>query len=66
MHTRPPKITVQICGKHWPRFIIVNDRQQYWTGQEWAPYRCLAMLYAHVDVVRKDLYRLRRQGRRQR
>jgi len=65
MPTRRPKIGVQMCGVHFPRFIIANDHQQYWNGEEWISNRGQALLYADIDTVREDLKQLKRRRRKQ-
>ncbi len=59
-----PKIGVQIACTRWLRFVITNDADQFWTGTDWAD-RSGALLYAHVDLVRADVKRLRRGHRKQ-
>ncbi len=63
MPYKRPKIGVQIVGTRWLRFIIANQRQQVWTGEEWSNRRSDALLYAHVDMVRADVKNLKRQPR---
>jgi hypothetical protein len=63
MPHRRPKIVIQIACTRWLRFIIANDAGQAWTGTDWADRRSGALLYAHVEVVREDVQRLKRQMR---
>jgi hypothetical protein len=62
---RLPKLGVQLVGKHFLRFIIANDLQEYYTdSSEWSPNRRDALLYAHIELVRFDLRRLKRNRRK--
>jgi hypothetical protein len=58
MPHKPPKIEMRIVNVTFPRFVIV-DRRQYWTGRGWS--RCLrdALLYAHADLLREDIEKLK-------
>ena len=35
MPQRPLKIGVSIVGEQHPRFVIVNNRRQFWGGTDW-------------------------------
>ena len=63
MRQKKSKISVKIVGTRWLRFLITNDRQQFWAGSGWADRRSGALWYAHVDVIREDVARLKRQPR---
>lgn len=58
MRKKTPKIGMRIVNVTFPRFVIV-DRRQYWTGRGWS--RCLhdALLYAHADLLREDIAKLK-------
>ena len=60
---KPPKLGVQIVGHRFIRFIIGCNDGTYWTGTEWTPQRHKALLYAHLDVVRTDFRKLKRNRR---
>ncbi|NQU26587.1 MAG: hypothetical protein HQ567_35330 [Candidatus Nealsonbacteria bacterium] len=65
MSKRQPKIGVQMIGpSDWPRFLIANDRQRYWTGFGWSRRRSDSLLYADLEIVRQDFERLVSRGRR--
>jgi hypothetical protein len=57
-----PKISIQIACTRWLRFVITNDADQFWTGTDWAD-RSGALLYAHAELVRADVGKLKRQMR---
>lgn len=63
MPRKRPQIGVHIVGTRWLRFLIANDRQQVWTGTQWSHRRREAMLYAHVEIIRRDMHRLQKQSR---
>jgi len=63
MRQRLPQLGVQLVGKHFLRFIIANDLQEYFTGTEWSRNRREALLYAHIELVRSDLRKLKRNRR---
>lgn len=52
------KIGVQLFGKYYLRFILANDRQEYWDGRGWTPHRRKALLYYDLDLVRRDRRKL--------
>lgn len=50
-----PKVTIDIIGKRFLRFIIVSDRG-FWTGVTWSPKLKHAVLYYDIRVARQDRY----------
>ena len=58
MRKRPPKIEMRIVNVAFPRFVIV-DRRRYWTGREWSRNLRRALLYAHADLLREDIEKLK-------
>jgi hypothetical protein len=65
MPPRLPKLGVQIVGRQFLRFLIANDRQEYWTGADWSPDRAKALIYAHLHLIRSDLRKLKRNRKTQ-
>jgi hypothetical protein len=63
MPQRPLKIAVRIVGEQHPRYVIVNNRRQFWGGTEWTADFRQALLYAHANLVQKDVEDLRRRHR---
>ena len=63
MRPRRPKIGVQIIGTRWMRFIIANDRGEVWNGLFWSERRGDALLYAHIELIRRDVNDLKRRLR---
>ena len=63
MRHKPPKIEMRIINTEFPRFVIV-DRRRYWTGTGWSRRLHEAYLYAHADVLREDIKRLKRENYR--
>ena len=59
MRNRPPKIEMRIVNVTFPRFVIV-DRRRYWTGRGWSQRLCAALLYAHADLLRDDIEKLKK------
>ena len=55
------KIGVTIVGTEFPRFVIVNNRRQFWTGTDWSPDWRKVALYAHAWLVQRDAEELRRK-----
>jgi hypothetical protein len=59
MRKRPPKIEMRIINVTFPRFVIV-DRRRYWTGTGWSRSLRAALLYAHADLLRDDIEKLKK------
>ncbi len=59
MRHKPPKIEMRIINVTFPRFVIVN-RRRYWTGRGWSPKLRDALLYAHADLLRDDIEKLKK------
>jgi hypothetical protein len=53
------KIGIQIVGTRFPRFVIVNNRKQFWGGGDWTTDLRKALLYAHAWRVQRDVEELR-------
>jgi len=62
MTRKPPKIEMRIVNTTFPRFVIVNGRR-FWTGRGWSRRLREALLYAHADVLRHDIERLKAEYR---
>ncbi len=56
---KQPKIEMRIVNVRFPRFIIV-DRRRYYTGNGWSLKRRDALLYAHADLLREDIEKLKK------
>jgi hypothetical protein len=54
-----PKIEMRIINVTFPRFVIV-DRGRYWTGSGWSRKLRAALLYAHADLLRDDIDKLKK------
>jgi hypothetical protein len=63
MREKRKRICVHIVGTRWLRLVIFNERGQVWTGAGWSDRRGDARLYADVEVVRREVKRLRRRFR---
>jgi len=61
---RSPKIGIQLVGRQFLRFVISADDGTYWTGSEWSANRRDALLYYHIELVRSDLRKLKRNRRK--
>ena len=61
MARKPLKIAVSIVGEIHPRFIIVNNRRQFWSGTVWTTEFRKALLYAHANIVQADCEELRQK-----
>ena len=61
MQHKPLKIGVGIVGTEFPRFVIVNNRKQFWTGTDWSASRRKVMLYAHAWLVQHDTEELKQK-----
>ena len=59
MRHKPPKIEMRIVNVTFPRFVIV-DRRRYWTGRRWTRTSRDALLYAHADLLRDDIEKLKK------
>ena len=61
MPKKLPKIELRIINatRPWPRFVIV-DRRRYWTGNGWSRNLRDALLYAHADLLRDDIEKLKK------
>jgi hypothetical protein len=62
MRKKPPKMTIQIVGYRFPRFIIAKGRR-YWTGTGWDRDWRKALLYADTWLVQQDADELGRKSR---
>ncbi len=63
MPHKPPKIEMRIINVVFPRFVIVDGRGRYWTGDErpgkgWSRRLRRALLYAHAELLRQDIEKL--------
>ena len=58
MQSKSPKIEMRIINVTFPRFVIV-DRRWYWTGDGWSRRLRRALLYAHADLLREDIAKLK-------
>ena len=61
MRHKPFKIGVSIVGTQFPRFVIVNNRKQFWTGTDWTIDWRKVMLYAHAWIVQRDAEELKQK-----
>lgn len=61
MAPRPLKIAVSIVGTEHPRFVIVNNRKQFWDGNDWTAEFRKALLYVHAHLVQADIEDLRQR-----
>ena len=61
MSHRPLKIGVRIVGEKFPRFVIVNNRKQFWGKGEWTTEFRKALLYAHARLVQHDAEELKQK-----
>jgi len=59
MRHKLPKIEMRIINVTFPRFVIV-DRRRYWTGRGWSRELRDALLYAHADLLRDDIEKLKK------
>ncbi len=60
MRHKPPKIEMRIINVAFPRFVIVDGRRRYWTGRGWSRKLRDALLYAHADLLRDDIEKLKK------
>jgi hypothetical protein len=61
MAPKPLEIAVTIVGELHPRFVIVNNRRQFWGGTDWTTDFRSALLYAHANLVQRDVEDLRQR-----
>ena len=61
MRHKSPKIEMRIINVTFPRFVIV-DRRRYWTGRDWSRNLRDALLYAHADLLREDIEKLKKNS----
>jgi hypothetical protein len=61
MPRRPLKIAVSIVGTEHPRFVIVNNRRQFWDGVAWTTVCCNAQLFAHAWLAQREVKELRQK-----
>ena len=59
MPKRLPKIEMRIINVIFPRFVI-EDRSRYWTGRGWSRNLRQALIYAHADLLREDIEKLKK------
>lgn len=59
MNYKLPRIERRVINLDPPRFVIVNGREEYWTGKGWSPRLRDGLLYAHADLLRDDIERLK-------
>lgn len=60
MPKRLPKIEMRIINTTYPRFVIV-DRRRYWTGSGWSLRLRDALLFAHADLLRDEIEKLKQK-----
>lgn len=63
---RLPRLGVQITGRQFLRFILAREDGTYWTGSGWSDNRSHALLYFHIELIREDLRKLKRNRRKPR
>ncbi len=61
MSRKPLKIGIQIVGEQFPRFVIVNNRRQFWGGSNWTAEFRKAVLFAHAWLVQSDVEEFRQR-----
>jgi hypothetical protein len=61
MTRKPFKIAVSIVGTTHPRFVIVNNQNQFWSGTDWTTDFRRAMLYTDASFVLHDAEELRQK-----
>jgi hypothetical protein len=61
MPRRPLKIAVSIVGTEHPRFVIVNNRRQFWGGATWTSEYRKAFLFAHAWLAQREVEELRQK-----
>lgn len=61
MRPKPPKIQMKIINVTFPRFVIVDRRGLYWTGEGWNQNLGRALLYAHAELLSNDIERLKKE-----
>ena len=61
MALKPFKIAVSIVGEQHPRFVVVNNRKQFWSGKDWTTEFRNALLYAHAHLAQRDVEELRQR-----
>lgn len=54
MPHKPLKIGVLIVGEQFPRFVVVNNRRRFWSGEKWTAEFRKALLYAHPWFAEQD------------
>ena len=52
------RIEMRILCLDFPRYVIIDERQRYWTGQGWSHSRRHALLYADSERLRTDIEKL--------
>jgi hypothetical protein len=58
------KLTVEMIGDRFPRYILACENRTYWTGADWSPRKADALKYASLRVIRDDWKRLQEQMQR--
>jgi hypothetical protein len=58
------KLTVEMIGDRFPRYILACENRTYWTGGGWSPKKAAALKYASLRVIRDDWKRLQEQMQR--
>ena len=61
MPQKPFKIGVRIVGQSFPRYVIVNNRMQFWGNGSWTTEFGKAQLYAHAVLVQRDAEELKQK-----
>lgn len=61
MFRRPLKTGVSIVGEIHPRYVVVNNRKEFWDGTAWTTEYRKALIYAHANLVQADVEDLRQR-----
>ena len=61
MRHKALKIGVRIVGRKFPRYVIVNNRKQFWGNGYWTTEFRKALLYAHAVLVQHDAEKLKQK-----
>jgi len=62
MRHRLPKIEMRIINVTYPRFVIVDGRGRYFTGKGWHRNLRRALLFAHAELLREEIEKLKQQS----